>query len=89
MNEPMKKILQYLKKNDGERLDAAIAAGTGIPLGKVHLYLSELSANKEIVSCYSTKFENGRKIEGISCRLAGYTPPASPGRKSKSQLKLS
>lgn len=89
MSEAKKKILQYLKKSNGERLDAAIATGTGIPLGKVHLYLSELAANREIVSCYSIRFENGRKIEGISCRLAGYIPPAAPGRRAKSQLKLS
>ena len=39
--------------------------------------------------CHSTKFDKGKKIEGISCRLAGFIPPAAPGRKSKSQLKLS
>ncbi len=89
MNETKKKVLQYLKKNDGERLDAVIASGTGIPLGKLHACLSELAAANEIVSCYSIKFENGKRIEGISCRLAGYTPSASPGRKAKSQIKLS
>jgi len=89
MDEPKKKILQYLKNNNGERLDAAIATGTGIPLVKVHLYLAELAAKHEIVSCYSVKYDKGKKIEGVSCRLAGYTPPATPGRKPKSQLKLS
>jgi DNA-binding IclR family transcriptional regulator len=81
MNEP-KKILEYLKKH-GEKLDMAIALGTGIPLARVHLCLSELAAKREIVSCHSIKFEKGEKIEGISCRIAGYTPPASPGRKAK------
>jgi hypothetical protein len=88
MNEPKKEILLFLKNNLGERLDTAIAKATGIPLVKVHLYLSELAAINEIVSCHSIKFVKGIKSEGISCRLAGYTPPASPGRKSKSQLKL-
>ncbi len=88
MGEPKKRILQYLKKNSGERLDSAIAAGTGIPLGKLHPYLWELAANHEIVSCYLTRFENGKKVEGVSCRLAGYAPPTSPGRKTKSQFKL-
>ncbi len=89
MVETRKKVLQYLKKNNGERLDTVIAAGTGIPLGKLHLCLSELAADHEIVSCYSIKFENGKRIEGISCRLAGYTPAATPGRKARAQIKLS
>ena len=88
MNELMKKILQYLKSN-GEQLDTQIALATGIPLANVHLQLSELAALGEIMACHSTKFEKGKKVEGISCRLAGYIPPAAPGRKSKSQLKLS
>lgn len=88
MSEQKKKILQFLKKNSGERLDSAIATGTGIPLGKLHPYLWELAASHEIVSCHLTRFENGKKIEGISCRLAGYAPSAAPGRKAKAQLKL-
>jgi DNA-binding IclR family transcriptional regulator len=84
----MKEILQYLKDN-GERLDTEIAEATGLPLAKVHLFLSELAAKGEIMACHTTRFEKGKKIEGISCRLAGYIPPASPGRKSKVQLKLS
>ncbi len=84
----MKDILQYLKVN-GERLDTEIAEATGLSLAKVRLYLAELAAKGEIMACHSTKFEKGKKIEGISCRLAGFIPPAAPGRKSKSQLKLS
>jgi DNA-binding IclR family transcriptional regulator len=84
----MKEILQYLKVN-GERLDTEIAEATGLSLAKVRLHLAELAAKGEIMACHSTKFEKGKKIEGISCRLAGFIPPAAPGRKSKSQLKLS
>lgn len=84
----MKEILQYLKKH-GERFDTDIAQATGIPLAKVRLHLSELAAKKEIMVCHSIRFEKGKKIEGISCRLTGYIPPAAPGRKSKSQLKIS
>jgi len=83
----MKEILQYLK-NHGERLDTEIAEATGISLAKVRLYLTELAAKREIMTCISIKFEKGKKVEGISCRLAGYIPPAAPGRKSKSQLKI-
>ncbi len=84
----MKEILQYLKKH-GEQLDTEIAAATGIPLAKVRLHLSELAAKGEIMECHSIRFEKGKKIEGISCRIAGYIPPAAPGRKSKAQLKTS
>lgn len=84
----MKEILQYLKKH-GERLDTEIAVATGIPLTNVHLHLSELAARGEILACHSIKFEKEKKIEGISCRLVGYIPPAAPSRKSKAQLKLS
>ena len=84
----MKEILQYLKKH-GERLDTEIAVATGISLTNVLLHLSELAAKGEVVACHLIRFEKGKKIEGISCRLAGYIPPASPGRKSMPQLKLS
>jgi hypothetical protein len=84
----MKEILLYLKTN-GERLDTEIAEATGLSLAKVRVQLAELAAKGEIMACHSIKFEKGKKIEGISCRLAGFIPPAAPGRKSKSQLKLS
>ncbi len=84
----MKEILQYLKKN-GERLDTEIAEATGLSLAKVRQHLAELAAQGEIMVCHSIKYEKGKKIEGISCRLSGYIPPAAPGRKSKAQLKLS
>jgi len=84
----MKEILQYLKTH-GERLDTEIAEATGFSLTKVRQLLSELSAKGEIMSCHSIRFDKGKKIEGLKCRLAGYIPPAAPGRKSKSQLKLS
>jgi len=88
MNEYMANILQFLKTN-GEQIDTDIAVAIGLPLAEVHVHLSELAAQGEIMSCHSTKFDKGKKVEGISCRIAGFIPPAAPGRKSKSQLKLS
>ncbi len=85
--EAMKEILQYLKKH-GERLDTEIAVATGLSLTNVRTCLSELTAKREIMSCHLIKFEKGKKIEGISCRLTGYIPPAAPGRKSKAQLSI-
>ncbi|MBI1888139.1 MAG: ArsR family transcriptional regulator [Nitrosomonadales bacterium] len=84
----MNEILQYLK-NHGERLDTDIAEATGISLATVRLRLAELAAKCEVVACHSIRFKKGKRIEGTIYRIAGYTPPAAPGRKSKAQLKLS
>jgi DNA-binding IclR family transcriptional regulator len=78
----MNQILQYLKTH-GERLDAEIAAAAGLSLSKTRLQLKELAAKGEIMSYHSTRFHEGQKTEGIRCRLAGFIPPAAPGRKSK------
>jgi DNA-binding IclR family transcriptional regulator len=78
----LKEILQYLKDH-GERLDLDIAVKTGIPLDDVSRYLVELAAKGDVVMCRSTRYIDGKKIEGMLCRVAGYIPPASPGRKAK------
>jgi predicted ArsR family transcriptional regulator len=78
----MKEILQYLKTH-GERLDSEIAEAVGMSLAKVRIQLAELAAQREIMVYHSIKFEKGEKIEGIRCRLAGFIPPAAPGRKPK------
>ena len=75
-------ILQYLK-NHGQQLDAEIAAATGIPLAKVRMSLSDLSAHGEISSCSVTRFNNGKPFEGMLCRVAGTIPATSPGRKPR------
>jgi predicted ArsR family transcriptional regulator len=69
----MKEILQYLKKY-GDRLDKEIAVATGISLANVRLHLSELAAKGEVMTCLSIRFEKGKKVEGIRCRLSGYNP---------------
>jgi predicted ArsR family transcriptional regulator len=83
----MNELLQYLKKH-GERLDTEIAEATGIKLASVRLQLSELAARGEVMTCQSILFIKGKKIERTVCRIAGYIPSVSPGRKSKAQLKL-
>ena len=84
----MHEILQYLKLH-GERLDTEIAEAMGIPLAKARQQLTELSANGEIMTCYTIRYDKSKKVEGVSCRLSGHIPKAAPGRKSKVQLKLS
>jgi hypothetical protein len=76
-------ILQYLKKN-GQQLDLEIAAATGIPLPKVRLSLSALSAQGEISKCTVTRYNDGKAVEGMLCRIAGTIPPKAPGRKPSS-----
>ncbi len=73
-------ILQYLKKN-GQHLDFEIAAATGIPLPKVRLSLSDLSARGEISRCNVTQYTDGKPVERVLCRIAGTIPPKTPGRK--------
>lgn len=79
----MNEILEYLKTS-GEQLDSDIAKATGITLTKARLYLAELAAKRQIMACHSIRFEDGKKIEGISCRLTGFIPKAKPGAKPKS-----
>jgi len=81
-------ILKYLNAQ-GERLDTEIAEAIGISLAKVHVQLTALSAEGEIMTCHTTRFVKGKQTEGISCRISGHIPKAAPGRKSKVQLKLS
>ena len=88
MGDILKPILQYLKTH-GERLDSEIAEATGLTLANARKQLVELAAQREIMVCYSTRYEKGKPIEAMKCRLAGFIPPAAPGRKSKSQLKIS
>ena len=84
----MKAILQYLKTH-GECTDGEIAEATGLTLAKARAQLGDLAAKREIMVCHSIRHENGQQIESMKCRLAGFIPPAAPGRKSKAQLKIS
>jgi hypothetical protein len=79
----LQKILQYLKDH-GEKLDSEIASGVGLSLENVRNQLTDLAAKGEVIMCRTTRYTEGKKIEGMLCRVAGYIPPASPGRKPKS-----
>jgi DNA-binding IclR family transcriptional regulator len=75
-------ILQHLKKH-GESLDVELAEAAGMSLDMTRTCLANLSATGEIMTYHSTRFQNGEKIEGVRCRLAGYIPPPAPGRRAK------
>jgi hypothetical protein len=81
MNKTEQEILTFLTNNPGEQMDSAIAKAIPVAIDKLRICLSELESRNEIVSCHSTKFVQGKKIEGICCRLAGFTPVAKAGRK--------
>lgn len=73
-------ILQYLKAN-GPRSESEIAEALKMPASRIRSRVENLSSSGDIICCSLTRFEGGRKIEGISCRLSCYTPPPARGRK--------
>jgi DNA-binding IclR family transcriptional regulator len=78
----MQAILDYLKQS-GERLDSEIAAATGLSLANVRSGVNDLRARGAIMVCRSIRYQNGKELEGILCRISGYIPQAAPGRKPK------
>jgi len=75
-------ILQCLKKH-GQLLDLEIATETGVPLATVRHQLAGLAATGAVITCNLTRYEKGKRIDAWQCRVSGYIPPLSPGRKPK------
>ena len=73
-------VLECLKKY-GQRLDVEIAKETGLPLVTVREQLSSLAATGEVVTCMLSRFDNGKRLDALQCRVSGYVPPRAPGRK--------
>lgn len=73
-------VLQHLKKH-GQLLDSEIASATGLSLKAVRSSIIDLSVRGEISRCSVTRYADGKPVEAIQCRISGYFPPASPGRK--------
>lgn len=73
-------ILEHLKRH-GQLLDSEIASATGISLKNVRASLIDLSVRGEISRCNVTRYNDGKPVEAIQCRISGYVPPAAPGRK--------
>jgi predicted ArsR family transcriptional regulator len=76
----LEKILDYLRAH-GEQLDADIARALGLTLETVHKQIQHLSDRGDVMTCQVTRFRGTNRIEGLCCRVAGFTPPISPGRK--------
>ena len=73
-------ILQFLKTN-GPQSESEIAEALNLPVARVLSHVAQLSSAGDVICCSLTQFKDGKKIEGISCRLSCYTPPAARGRK--------
>lgn len=74
------RILDYLKTN-GEQLDVDISTALRIPLPQLRTLVEQLSASGDVICCHVTRFVEGKKIEGTSCRLSCDLPTPARGRK--------
>lgn len=77
-------ILGFLKTN-GPRLDYEIAEALKMPLTRVRNHVAALSSAGDLICCNTIQYKDGTGIEGISCRLSCYAPPAARGRKPGAQ----
>ncbi|MDR0577446.1 MAG: transcriptional regulator [Candidatus Accumulibacter sp.] len=73
-------VLLHLKEH-GQLLDSEISNLTRIPLDEIRQAIDELFRQGEISLCSVTRYKDGTTFEGLQCRLSGYFPPASAGRK--------
>ncbi|MDR1162487.1 MAG: ArsR family transcriptional regulator [Candidatus Accumulibacter sp.] len=78
MNET---IIKYLK-DSGEQLDKDIAEALHVPFEELQKSVNELSSRGEIICCKVTRYIEGHKIEGLSCRLSCDLPAPARGRKT-------
>ena len=74
------KILEHLKAN-GEQLDVDISTALRIPMSQLKTLVEQLSISGDVICCHVTRFIDGKKIEGTSCRLSCDLPTPSRGRK--------
>lgn len=73
-------ILDFLKVH-GDCLDSEMAAALKLSRSQVANEIARLSASGDVICCKVTRYVDGKKIEGVSCRLSGSLPKAAPGPK--------
>jgi hypothetical protein len=73
-------LLQYLKAH-GEQLDADLSKALRIPMAQIRKDIAQLAQAGEVICCQVTRFRGETKIEGVSCRMAAYSPPKATGPK--------
>jgi predicted ArsR family transcriptional regulator len=74
--------MECLKKY-GQRLDCEIASEIGVSVASVRRDIVSLAASGAVITCNLTRYENGKHLEALVCRVAGFIPAAAPGRKAK------
>ena len=73
-------IVAFLRAN-AEQLDVDMAEALNIPIAELRDQVARLAASGDVICCRVTRFIEGRKIEGVSCRLSCDPPTPARGRK--------
>ena len=73
-------ILKYLKAN-GEQLDSEISQALNMSMTQLKNQVAQLSASGDVICCKVTRYIDGKKSEGTSCRLSCDLPAPARGRK--------
>ena len=66
-----------------ERFDHEISAEYGWPIDAVRRIGAELASTGRVIACTITRFDDGDARDASFYRIAGYMPPAAPGRKAR------
>jgi hypothetical protein len=78
----MENVLECLRRH-GECLDLDIASEIKLPLDDVRHALALLVVGGHAITCKLIRFERGKRVEALQCRVSGYIPKPTPGRKGK------
>ena len=73
-------IIKYLMAN-GEQLDSEISQALNMSMTQLKNQVAQLSASGDVICCKVTRYIDGKKIEGTSCRLSCDLPAPARGRK--------
>lgn len=73
-------IIDYLKLH-GEQLDADLALALELPVEQIRSEIRALSAKGAVMMCLVTRYRQGIRVEGITCRVSGVIPTPAPGRR--------
>jgi hypothetical protein len=80
-------FLSYLKKHH-QRIDSVIAEDIGLDIETIRKIILDLESKHVIQTCNISYYnKNGEVQKGILCRIAGYIPTSSPGRREPWILK--
>ena len=66
-------IFEHIRQQ-GQVRDADIAAALGLGIARVRNAIDGLAARGRIFCCRVTRFDNGKRIDEVLCRVSGYIP---------------